>query len=859
MDNNRLSSDVSPTRYWIKIEPRYDSGTFSGRVAIALDVKKPVSEVVLNALALKVKHGSVYVENKSGARMYGIIHWDNANERLIICFSGLLGTGKWRLHLKYQGRLDGRLNGFYTSTYKDGAGKEQIIGSTQFEPTDARRAFPCFDEPSFKAKYNLTLVISKDQTAISNSPVVKETVLPSGKKEVVFAETISMSTYLVAWVIGNLEATEPINVNGTDIRIYHVPGKSHLTRFALKAAAFVLARYEKYFEIKYPSTKLDMIAIPNFAFGGMENFGCITYRETALLVDEKTASLAELARVGEVVHHEIAHMWFGDYVTMSWWNGLWLNEAFATFMSNKSLDEWKPEWHVWNRFCSADRANALKTDGLASTRPIEALVASASQALAMVDVITYRKGCSVMRMLEQYLGAEIFRQGIAHYMKQHALGSTETSDLWDALELIAKKPVRQMMEGWIFRPGYPLITVEASEIPGAITLSQRCFKYLAEAVDNDQIWLVPITIRAKTRDGIIETTIELNQRQKNIYIGEGLEWIVVNAGSYGFYRTRYSASLASKLVKNVQEILSPIERFNFVNDTWACVQAGLVSSSEYIELIQMFALEKDPNVWSIIIDSLTTIYSVLPESLKKALSQDICELARPILDELGFDEKSSDSSEIKRLRGSLVNFLGTVGGDVEVQNIVRAMYVRYKADRAAIAVDVVPAMISVVAYTGSTSEYNEFKLAYHAALTPQEQQRSLFALASFNDTQLLEETLAATITDEVRSQDAPGLVAYLMQNQNIAARTWQFVKDHFDEMLTRFPEIGFTRVFSGIVALSTPELEEDVRMTLSSRQIKGGEKAIPQYLELLRIAVAFRKRESQFLESVYQAKMLAKK
>ena len=354
------------------------------------------------------------------------------------------------LSVGFRGTLNDQLRGFYRSTFTDDAGATHTIATTQFESTDARRAFPCFDEPAFKATYTVTLVVPAGLSAYSNSPVAFETPLPDGRREVSFAPTMKMSTYLVAFVIGPFEQTRAIDVDGVPLAVVYPPGKGHLTDFALEIGAFSLRFFSDYFDIAYPGDKVDLVAIPDFAAGAMENLGCITFRETALLVDPATASQLEIQRVAQVVAHELAHMWFGDLVTMQWWEGIWLNEAFATFMEELCCDAFRPAWQRWVLFGIA-RDMALAIDSLHSTRPIEYEVVSPDDAEGMFDMLTYEKGGSVLRMLELYLGQDVFRDGIRHYLKDHAYANTVTTDLWNALEAVSGEPVAKTMDTWILQ------------------------------------------------------------------------------------------------------------------------------------------------------------------------------------------------------------------------------------------------------------------------------------------------------------------------------------------------------------------------------------------------------------------------
>lgn len=451
MTSARLPRTVVPGRYEIRIEPNLAAATFVGHETIEVTVQEPTAEIVLNAAELGIRR-AVFLDGV-GRRVSATVTLDATTEQAFLLCPEPLDPGPWRLSLDFDGVLNDRLRGFYRSTCTREDGTKAVLAVTQFEATDARRAFPCWDEPSFKAVFQLTLVVEEGLAAISNTaPVSVRRVPVSGKRSVTFAPTIPMSTYLVAFAIGPLESTDAVDVGGTPIRVWAVPGKRPLTAFALDVAAFSLRFFREYYGVAYPGDKLNLIAIPDFAFGAMENLGAITFRETALLVDEKDATHSESARVAHVVAHEIAHMWFGDLVTMAWWNGLWLNEAFATFMVVLAVDAWRPAWGRWSHFGVA-RAAAFVTDGLRSSRPIEFEVVAPQDAEAMFDVLTYEKGGAVLRMLEQYLGPEVFRDGVRRYLVRHRYANAETTDLWRALGEAAGQPIPEIMDGWIFVRG----------------------------------------------------------------------------------------------------------------------------------------------------------------------------------------------------------------------------------------------------------------------------------------------------------------------------------------------------------------------------------------------------------------------
>ena len=843
---HRLPDAVIPERYEIRLTPDLTASTFAGEEIVFLNVQEPVREVVLNVCELTIHSASAI--SAAGVTTEGKSALDEANERAVLSFSPALGPGTWKLRLVFSGILNDKLHGFYRSTYKDAKGQSKILASTQFESTDARRAFPCWDEPAFKAVFQVTLVIDGGLTAISNTGIVRENRLPgTGKKEVVFRDSIKMSTYLVAFIVGEFEGTEPVWVDDTPLRVWSVPGKRHLAKFAQEIGRFSLSFFTRYYGRKYPGDKLDLIAIPDFASGAMENLGAITFRETALLVDENSASRAELERVADVVAHENAHMWFGDLVTMRWWNGLWLNEAFATFMEMLAVDGWKPEWRRWDSFATS-RATALFVDGLKSTRPIEFPVERPEDAAGMFDVLTYEKGASVLRMLEQYLTPEVFRQGIGLYLRQHEYSNAETTDLWDALEESSRRPVRALMDSWIFQPGYPLITVQ--EDGKGLNLSQRIFRYLQDEEERDRKWQVPIHLKLGTKNGLQHQWVLLTGAESRIELPQPPEWVVVNAGGHGFYRVHYAPNLIDRLKNELATNLTAVERFHLVSDVWATALCGLTPLKDYLDLIRRFQEEPDHNVWTIILGSCHYLYRMLEPGQRPRLHRFICDLTGAMARRLGWAPQTGEEELTSQLRGELLAALGVLGNDGATQAEATRLYRSYTNDKRSVDRNIVPALLSIVAYSGGADDYEEFRSHFKNAQTPQEEQRYLFALASFRQADLLERTLALTINGEVRTQNAPYLMRALLFNTDGRERAWRFLKGHWEEMLRQYPDNSIVRMCEGITALVAPELEADVRDFFAAHPVKHGGKTMEQHLEKLRIAVASKQRWNATLKSL---------
>lgn len=842
-DLYRLPRHVIPTRYDLRLEPDLTAATFTGQVTITITVKQTTQAILLNAVDLALQ--SAVAEDENQRRFGARIKMDQKTQRAGLSFQEPVQPGEWRLRLSFHGKLNDQLHGFYRSTYKDASGTLQMLAATQFEATDARRAFPCWDEPDFKAVFATSLVIDPRLTAISNTSVASE-FIENDKKVVRFIDTIKMSTYLVAFIVGQLEPSKPVFVGKTPLRLWTVPGKQPLTPFGQDIAVTSLKFFEDYYGIPYSGDKLDLVAIPDFASGAMENLGAITFRETALLVDRRTGTHAELERVADVVAHENAHMWFGDLVTMSWWNGLWLNEAFATFMEMLAVDAWKPEWKRWESF-SVARAAAFSVDGLLSTRPIEYPVHAPKDADAMFDILTYEKGASVLRMLEQHIGPTVFRDGVRQYLRTHAYGNADTKDLWTALGTVAGQPVPELMDGWIFQPGFPLVTAEMRG--QELRLSQQRFTYLRQEPVSEQLWQVPVQIRLTIGHRTEHRRLLLTERETTIGIPAGVTSVFVNEEGHGFYRIRHRAPLLEQLLDHGLHRLAAIERFILVSDAWATTVAGLTTLPEYLRLTAHFKRERDKNVWAVLLDSFSFLNRVISSEDRGALETFVCGCVKPALDELGWDTRQGESDLLRQLRGDLLGALGKLGNDPATQQQAAERYQRYRKDPTTVDPNIVPALVAVLAHTGDEGRYDEFLELYRTASTPQEERRYLFSLAAFRPKALLTRTLARTINGEIRTQDAPFIVGALLANVYGRELAWEFVKANWDQMDRLFPKQGLRRMCGGIVGLATPELEQDVQSFFASRKIDLGGKTLEQYLEQLRIAVSFREREGRTIQT----------
>jgi puromycin-sensitive aminopeptidase len=841
MNPYRLPQTVIPSRYDVRLEPDLATARFTGEVRVTVEVLHPIVHILLNAAELGI-HSAEVTGHGTGPIAAGVV-LEQDTERARLEMPVLLGPGVYILRLTFSGTLNDKLRGFYRSRYKGPDGDWRWLAATQFEATDARRCFPCWDEPAFKAVFSSTLVIDPALEAISNTRVAAEQV-ENDKKVVRFADTMPMSTYLVAYIVGELEASEPVPAGSATLRVWCRPGKRHLTNFGRTIGAASLAFFEDYYGRNYPGDKLDLIAIPDFAAGAMENLGAITFRETALLVDEAAATHAEKERVADVVAHENAHMWFGDLVTMSWWNGLWLNEAFATFMEMLAVDAWKPEWQRWTTF-GAMRSAALTIDGLGSTRPIEFQVEAPRDADAMFDTLTYEKGASVLRMLEQYVGPDVFRAGVRHYLDRHAYGSTETGDLWRALGDAAKLPLPDVMDAWVFRPGYPLVN---ARVEGRrLLLTQRRFMYTDAASDSPDLWQVPIQLRVWSSGGTEVRRRLLSGAEAPLPLPDGWEAVLVNVGGHGFYRVRYDANLLDRLLRRLPA-LEAIERFNLVNDAWAAVLAGLTPLADYLDLIARFRTERDRNVWSLLLSAFHALNRIIDDADRPALEALVRDRVGAAAADLGWTPRPGEDELTAQLRGDLLRALGTLGNDAATQRQAAQVFTAGSADAA-----VLSAVVPILAHTGDATRFDEFLRRFKEAKTPQEEQRYLLALAGFRDPKLIDRMLALTLSPEVRTQDAPLVLRGALLSVDARRQAWAFVRANWERINREFATPGLRRLCEGLIGLATPELEREVRDFVGNNPVNLGGKLLDQNLEQLSLAVRFREREGAALRAYLAA------
>ena len=820
-----------PRAYRLRIEPDLAAGTFAGTVEIDLDVTEAVEAISLNALELEVdaatlRHGDHEVTS-------ALPRANDELETLTFDFPDAVPTGTATLVVGFRGVLNDHLHGFYRSTYDDADGVTHVIATTQFEATDARRAFPCWDDPAFKATFEITLVIDEALGAFSNSAESSSTSLGDGRREVRFAPTMIMSTYLVAFVVGPFEASPVTMAAGVPVRVIYPRGKGHLTQLATDVAVHALEFFTDYFDRPYPGDKIDLVAIPDFAAGAMENLGCITFREEYLLIDPVVASQREREIVALVINHEVAHMWFGDLVTMEWWEGIWLNEAFATFMESICTDHYRPEWKKWVSFAvSRDRAFAV--DSQHTTRPIEYRVVSPDECRGMFDVLTYEKGCSVLRMLEQYLGEDVFREGVRLYLSRHAYDNAVTADLWSALEAASGQPVGSIMDTWILQGGFPLVGYDGA------TLTQTPFFFTPASGESNigASWKVPVLTRSLDEAGTHAVLVEAASAPA---AAQGVT--VVNAGGSGFYRTAYSADQLAGIAARLGE-LDEAERAVLLSDTWASVLLGRATLGDILTLARGLVHLDEPTPWGFVARALGLADRIADDETRVLLARVAEELLSPVYVRLGWDPIAGETTQAGEMRALALRLLGTLGRDEAIADEAAARF-----DAGDLSGDLADAIVAITMHQNRPGDAARCDERRRAATTPQEEQRYLFAPVSSRDADVVLGAFEAAFTD-VRTQDAPYLIRGLLTNLVAGREVWQRLRARWDEALAKFPETSHAPMASGVESfVDDPAFAASVRDFLESHPVPTGARQISQFLDLMDVNVAWAARTRPSLAS----------
>ena len=844
-----LPTDVRPTSYKLVLAPNLNDFTFRGEETVGIEVVEPTSAILLNCTEIEVQ--SCRLTASDGSTQEPVeTSFDEDDETVTFRFGATLPVGSATMDIEFTGELNDKLRGFYRSKYTTQSGDEAYLATTQFEATDARRSFPCWDEPAIKATFQVTLLVPSDMVAVSNMPLVFETDEGDGVSRREFAETPVMSTYLLAFVIGDIKAIEERAPNGTMMRVWAPAGKEEHGRFALDVSIRLLEYFNDYFGIPYPLEKLDHLAIPDFAAGAMENWGAITYRENALLVDPATSSALTRQIVASIVAHEMAHMWFGDLVTMAWWNGLWLNESFASWMGDKAVDHLFPEWEVWTQFVSNDTNSGLSLDGLKNSHPIEQEVKNPAEIGQLFDAISYSKGGSVLRMLEHYLGADTFREGLRSYLTKHQYGNARTEDLWNALGDASGQPVAAMMDSWVEQTGYPVVDVQTARSGDTvkITAAQNRFTYdrLVEPQGSDDtLWYVPLGVSVAGSDSPASQMMEGRTTLMRVAVPAGVSdeaWIKVNPDQTGFYRVNYSPEDWARLRPAIQGLeLPPIDRLGIQNDAYALSKSGLLPVTEFLALVEAYIDETDATVWSDLASNLGGLDSVLAQEPYYAGFEAFARrIFQPVGQRVGWVAKPGEGHLDSLLRSTVLGELGGYG-DEDALTKAGELFDQYLEDPANVHPDIRRVVFSLAAKRGDRAAYDKMWELYQAAQMEEEKTRFLASLTDFERPELLDESLERSLSDDVRTHDTIRVVGGVASNQVGRDRAWEFVKDNWAEFDRRYGEGGFAlmRLVSITSRFTTQEKLDDVQAFFESHPAPSAERTIQQSLERVRLNIAW--------------------
>ena len=834
----RLPGGVTPEHYTLWFAPDLERETFRGRAEIRVRLDAPASAVTLHAA--EITFDEVTIE-AGGRTQPATVRLDGASETAILTVPERMAAGPATLRITYTGILNDKLRGFYLSKAN---GRKYAV--SQMEATDARRAFPSFDEPAKKATFDITLMIDAADTAISNGRPLSDTPGPEpGKRTIRFATTPKMSTYLVALLVGDFVCREGIAAT-TPIRVCATPDKHQLTAFALEAAEHQVQFFNDYFGIPYPFGKLDIVGIPDFAAGAMENAGAITFRERLLLADEATASVDTLKAVASVVAHEIAHQWFGNLVTMKWWDDIWLNEGFATWATNKPLAAWKPEWRIDVK-AAEETQFAMGLDALRSTRAIRTKVETPAEINEVFDPIAYEKTSGVLNMIEAYVGPEAFRKGVSAYLTRYSSGNAAGEDFWTEMTRVTEKPVNRIMRSFVDQAGAPALSVRTRCVNGntQVTVRQRRFEGAPASESSKaaawQPWSLPVCVTT----GSGQPTCQLVSAATETFTATGCGAAFVNADARGYYFTEYEPEALPALATRTPP-LTTAERISLLGDEWRIVRAGRHDIGTYLDLAAALAGDTTSDVTAEIATRLTYVQGTIADPKERdAFAAWIRTTFRPALDAIGEEPKAGDSDDVLARRGTLWQLLGLTAGDTALQAKARALADAYLTNSSSLPPSFAAPVLQVAAAGGDAALYDRYLAAAKAAVgTPEQYYRVFNALASFRDPALADRTLAFALSAEVRSQDAPLLLGQLL-NSSAQDKTWAALAAQWDTVTGRLGEFqALPYIVSALGSFCTPLRAAEIRGFFKAHPVPAAARSLTQALERIDSCVALDQRQS---------------
>ena len=821
--------DPSPLNYKLTFEPDLKKFTFDGLESISINCKKSVNIITMNCAELKIKSCIV----KSGQKIIKSTPKINEKKEELQIKLGRKIRGLCTVDLEFEGILNDRLLGFYRSKYQQN-GKTKYLATTQFEAADARRAFPCWDEPEAKATFEISIITDDKFTAISNMPI--KTKKKTGNKTTYnFQKTPLVSTYLIYLGVGEFEYLSG-KAGKIQIRVVTTKGNTSKGKFSLELGKKLLTSYEKYFGIKFPLPKLDLIAVPDFAAGAMENWGAITFRETILLYDPKTSSTRTKQFIAEVISHEIAHMWFGNLVTMKWWNDLWLNESFATFMATKFVDKFYPEWDLWNQFVEDAMNVAMGLDSLKTTHPIDVKVNSPAEIREIFDAISYDKGGCVLRMLENYVGEPNFQKGLKKYLSDFKYKNAEGQDLWDAIGKASKMPVTSMINTWLKQPGFPL--VEINQDGNNLKIKQKRYLLESDKKFSKGLWSIPFSLGLEKE---ISKTL-FSKKSMSVKLPKNTIGFVANYGRKGFYRVKYDEGILLDLKMLVdQKRIPPIDRWAIQNDLFSLCVSGDEQVRNYLDFSDAY-FDEDSYLASVnVAHNLASLYfRAFDEKFIEEIRSYAINYFRKILSNLGWEPQKSDKHTDALLRTFTIAVLGKMNDDSVTDEAIRK-YQKFLKSPSSLSPDLIETICSIAAWNGNSKTFADLKKLYTNAKTMEEKLRFLGAMCGFQDKKLLVRTLNFSQTPEVRSQNMQLPIMKIAGNPYGEKVLWPWLKKNWKSINKKVGHGNplFNRIVASIAGVADDSMENEIKLFFKNNPTPGTERTQSQTLERIRINSKF--------------------
>ena len=822
--NIKLPKNAIPNRYEIDLDIDLENFKYTGKETIYIEVVDDSTEIQLNSLGIDIVNA--FVENDEGSHIDASVNYINEEEKIALSFEEVVKAGDWKLYINFNATIVDDLRGFYRSSFKNEDNEDVWIATTQFEPTAARMAFPCWDEPEYKSIFSITLTSDENLVRVSNEKLAEETT-NNGRTTSKFVDSMRMSTYLVAFVVGGLEITNIGSSKTTDVRIVHRPGFGHQTKFAGEAAIKILDFFETYYGINYPGSKLDLIAIPDFAMGAMENVGAVTFRETLLLIDTEKATRAELSRSVEVVAHELAHMWFGDLVTMKWWDGIWLNEAFASLMEVIASEATYPEFKLWNELNLA-RSQGFSVDSLKASRPVEFEVKTPEEAEEMFDVLTYQKGSTVLRMFETFIGEDEFKQGVQNYLKKFKYKNTHSSDLWDELTKSSEYNLSEILPTWIKQEGYPLISISKSD--NKYKISQN--RFLIDGETDATVWKVPLNIKC-LETGVSQKFI-LDSESQEIEFQGTVPFI--NNGGWSFFHSNYSSDILSLISDNF-EILDLNEKYRFLEDVWMSLRVGKLELEEFLNILNLYVNENEKNIWSLIGGILGTLSEIYDNQEFKTYVEGFCST---LLQKLGSDYEEGLDPEVSQLKSLVCGLYARI---VKNDEFIESFSTQFKSNEYEDYKDGnYYNLVLNISSLDKTNSANVYMEKFKNSQTPQIQGRYRGMIGSVSEPDAPNTIISAILDQTIRGADAPYVIAVLLSNSDNAEKAWNLVKENWEDLLKVMPEWTASRILDALPSIYNKTLAKDIEEFLKDNPLPSAEKISKQKMERLKANIAFKDR-----------------